>query len=749
MRFPLKKESRLLKIFISLLLCLTGWNAYAGVFSVAAGDKSKEYLGTIFGGPFLDSPVLGYEESSVLALMMQKFNFAIVVLGSLCLAWTIIVATVNTAKEGEPLGKKMPVWAPIRAVFGILIVIPVSASGYSVIQMAVMWSVLSGIGLANSVWDVVFQQLAKGAQVTETDATIAMTGKITPVFMQTLSREVFRAAVCMKAINLAPDNTVGLPNVRDAMNGLRADAIFTNSGGVRETIDIRSQILPPKGDIATDAVVSQTAEINIGIPGARAPYNALCGKFLVTTVLHKDDLDVPFSPETLKSRLEIKVQAVKDMFTSVDAGATTLGNTPAAVPAGAVPPAARMPDKGQITKAGQAYINGIMKLIEPGKKHKKRIPLNYASLNAHGWIHAGGYYHTITQPTIMAKTDFEVTPETSIPTTAIRSPQELQDLLKQHDAPGAGSNSPTNIMNRILSKTEAFIASDTPKVEKDKSVIRAFNIHAARADLTLPGELSSKTHAIISIVKDSLLQNLTNVNLKDPIATLSKLGSALTNYTEDGLFNEIAEPLKDRGFARGSFINAIQYVILMTGATLGTYVPLIPYLIFFVASFGWFVSVTQAVILSPMVSLALCFPSEEGKAKALQGVYLCLGIFLRPTLMVIGLLASILLLRAGFSMLNVGFAAAINTSTIPTVSSILAILLIYTFVVMGLVNKAFSLIYALPNQVLQWIGAQGEQVDVTETMREVKSGFDSTLRVDPAQAMLGKNRTGGGELPQP
>ena len=44
---------------------------------------------------------------------------------------------------------------------------------------------------------------------------------------------------------------------------------------------------------------------------------------------------------------------------------------------------------------------------------------------------------------------------------------------------------------------------------------------------------------------------------------------------------------------------------------------------------------------------------------------------------------------------------------------------------MALVNKSFSLIYMLPNQIMRWMGAPTENFDPSDMTREAKAGFDA------------------------
>ena len=92
--------------------------------------------------------------------MFEKFNLAMLIFGVFFLSYIAIISTVNTAREGEALSKKLSIWVPVRAFVGILLMVPSTNSGYSVIQISTMWIVLNEIGLANSTWNVILYRVS-------------------------------------------------------------------------------------------------------------------------------------------------------------------------------------------------------------------------------------------------------------------------------------------------------------------------------------------------------------------------------------------------------------------------------------------------------------------------------------------------------------------------------------------------------------------------------------------------------------
>lgn len=112
---------KLLSLFI--LLCLAS-SAYAAVdtnlFSVPLKDQSVFYLGQLFGqvGNILSGP-----NSSVLKGALGYFNDAVLILGGVIILYSLTVSTMNTANDGEMLGKKWnSLWIPIRSAAAFALV---------------------------------------------------------------------------------------------------------------------------------------------------------------------------------------------------------------------------------------------------------------------------------------------------------------------------------------------------------------------------------------------------------------------------------------------------------------------------------------------------------------------------------------------------------------------------------------------------------------------------------------------------
>lgn len=131
-------------------------------FAPPPGDYSVLFLGNIFG---LVDGVLYGTGSQIMGNMFGVFNAAVLALGGMIVLYTVMVATLNTAHEGQFLGQKWSsIWIPVRSTVGLALLIP-KASGYCLMQIFVMWVVLQGIGAADKIWSTALSYLNSGGVI--------------------------------------------------------------------------------------------------------------------------------------------------------------------------------------------------------------------------------------------------------------------------------------------------------------------------------------------------------------------------------------------------------------------------------------------------------------------------------------------------------------------------------------------------------------------------------------------------------
>lgn len=196
----------LFTILCSIIPVLAFSDSTGMSFNPPASDQSVGFLANIFG---IVDGVLHGTGSQIMGAMFQVFNSAVMALGGIIVTYTMLVSTINTAHEGEMLGKEWnSIWIPVRATAGFALLIP-KASGYCLMQIFVMWIVVQGAGAADKIWSAALSYLNRGgviiqAQANPTQAIFGNTGgdQATKGAMYILSGQVCMLSVEQTLKNL-------------------------------------------------------------------------------------------------------------------------------------------------------------------------------------------------------------------------------------------------------------------------------------------------------------------------------------------------------------------------------------------------------------------------------------------------------------------------------------------------------------------------------------------------------------------
>jgi conjugal transfer/type IV secretion protein DotA/TraY len=164
------------------------------------------------------------------------------------------------------------------------------------------------------------------------------------------------------------------------------------------------------------------------------------------------------------------------------------------------------------------------------------------------------------------------------------------------------------------------------------------------------------------------------------------------------------------------------------GGMLAVYVPLVPYLIYVFAAIGWFTGVIEAMVAAPFVALGILMPGGQSEiwGRAEPAMMLLLNTCLRPTLMVVGMMAGMLFASVVVSFVNAGFLGCMNSiaGTSPSMIETILFISAYSSIVITALNKCFALIYLLPEKVLTWIGGQAISYGEAESVAQVKGAVE-------------------------
>ncbi len=237
--------------------------------------------------------------------------------------------------------------------------------------------------------------------------------------------------------------------------------------------------------------------------------------------------------------------------------------------------------------------------------------------------------------------------------------------------------------------------------------------------------------------------------MQNPILTLRQSGIRLLNTSAalyhaglnymwiSGLVSYVASnwsPIAGAAFSTfnwaASMATAMVGAMMAMGAILAYYFPMIPYLVFTFATIQWLILTVEAMTAAPLMALGILHPegNHEVFGHSSMGIAILSTVFLRPSLMIVGYFAATLMCYVVVLLINAGFFFAAgsmmtgDTST-GSVFGCVVVWMMYLNMVMVAINKAFSLIYHIPDHVTRWIGIhEPGGGDVEQMMGKVQEG---------------------------
>ena len=209
--------------------------------------------------------------------------------------------------------------------------------------------------------------------------------------------------------------------------------------------------------------------------------------------------------------------------------------------------------------------------------------------------------------------------------------------------------------------------------------------------------------------------------------------------TVEGLFDMMFQLDK---FALELFIplgSAVAGILFVQGVTLGVFLPFLAMIIYTFGVIGWLFSVVEAMVASSLVAMGLTHPEgHDLLGQTEQALMLLLGVFIRPIMMIVGMVFAISVSQAIMTMVNTGFLYVVsdyynNTMSVGAsgtnvgstyskvvIISTLGLLLVYTYISYSILEMCYGLISQIPDRILRWIGGPEQQSQATQMAGKIK-----------------------------
>lgn len=229
-------------------------------------------------------------------------------------------------------------------------------------------------------------------------------------------------------------------------------------------------------------------------------------------------------------------------------------------------------------------------------------------------------------------------------------------------------------------------------------------------DLRDPGNQNVHPLALMSSMGKSLVE-----------ASIRNLGIAAAGNLGGGLLNQAST----EGGAAASALTGILFTIVMmvmgAGIILYYVLPFMPFVYFFFAVGSWIKEIFEAMVGVPLWALAHIRIDGDGLPgeAARSGYFMIFEIFLRPIMILFGLIAAVSVFASMASVLNAIFDIAVvnangtNFANMGTVSLTefargpvdqLFYTVMYAVLMYIIAMSSFKMIDLIPNQILRWLG---------------------------------------------
>ena len=645
------KIKPLIIILISFLLIN---HVYAGEYTPPATDSSVEKLAAVFG-PIITSIRDGGSgsetEATTLGTMISVLNAACLFVGMLFTTFISMRSIVDSAESAEVLGKKMSSpWLPIRMTAGASMLLPL-ASGYSAIQVIVIWCVLQGVGIADKIWSAGVEKIAEQGWIAP------------PILPETrkLAAIVLRSEVCAGAMN----NTYVAQGLDTKVAPYTVGA--ASAGGSYEISSIEWRASSGYKD------------------------NTVCGG--VTLTKNKNDQgdmssiasDIQNAQITALQTMISELQPIADQIVAGNDGSVSVASIDRAA--------------DNYTNNLSQTVNGIIQSKTQGAKTEFLKTAKDA-----GWIYAGTWFPHLSHLNDALQSAMNAVPVGQ--SISITSKEAEDSLVAYKDAISA--------TNALLASNDESLQNYTEKsIENGNGSDDLLDKIVAKLSAPMLKMLDWMTHTIggsnlnhVSQMKsfgDGLIW--CGVAFFAAIFGISGVaGSHAAEGTAGWVF--------DGAQAIASVSPTLSVMVISLfglGIMLAVYMPLIPWITWMTSVVNWFVLVIEAIIVAPIWAAAHIAPEgHDVVGRAAQGYSLLFSVIFRPALMIFGFYAGFLLTEPVSALINSSFMTIVSGTQAGSMSGMIVIIgytCVYVSISITVTHLCYSLIHWVPDNCLRWIAS--------------------------------------------
>lgn len=722
-------------------------------------DTTGQWILAPLGWPF---PI-----HNALHAMFRVYSIGLLVVAAFITCYFIATVALETAQSGTPFGKRFnKLWAPLRIVVAFGLLIPIGSpgaggggvNGLNSSQYIVLYAAKFGSAFATNGWNI-FNDALTETYVGDSETLVSepnvpeVGGILQFMFVAAACREYYAGlnpplpddkqiqAYVVRDPLTAPPNlifaTVALGagnvfrqpynNIIDFING--ASSIVIRFGYEDRTTQTKGFIRPVCGEITiplTDPRNPAPAPPTGSEPGAETMQRYYV--FLLQELWSNVFTGFPPAGHPISAYTQNYPKNMVDFY----------GKGIAVV---------ALPDASYRSALADFYKTDVVSALRnPGSTGLQGIlgaggaiqdQIDSASwqidavLRAKGWGGAGIWYNKI------AELNGAVTESTASVPAVAKWPAVMEYIrLKKRQQ---DQNVPVSEIYKPLLASN----KDVPQDQTDTQTLATVLWHSF--DYWQSGGFATTSHTeptgnifidgVNAIFGTEGLFNMRKNATVHPLAQLTGIGKSLVetsirNLTFAGVAGGSAAFLETfdlfagaTTYAIASFMVSVAIITLSAGFILYYIVPFLPFIYFFFALGGWIKAIFEAMVGAPLWALAHIRIDGNGLpgAAAVNGYFLIFEIFLRPILIIFGLLASVSTFAALVTALNqswelvttnvTGFDVPYDTAngnqdagTFRSAIDEFFFTVIYAIIVYMMALSSFKLIDLIPANILRWMG---------------------------------------------
>lgn len=618
-------------------------------FTPPPGDISMDFLHQIFGTA--EDGIGAGGNSTVIGAAMRVFNNAVLLLAMFFVVYTTVKGTMDSAHDGVILGKKMSeVWVPIRTVGGSGMLLPL-ASGFSMIQMLVLWLAMQGIGVADAAWTAAMSGFA-------TNGTL---GSVSVPDARPLAANILRAEVCAAAMNKQ----------------------YTDTGRTtRITLIMPSPQQLPNGDLVTTWSWGSPDYFNPAVCGALS-WQQSSQSALTADATRAASLPIMQAQGIAVAQMISELQPTAQMIVAF-----------------------QHPAPGALDVAAKHYEDVIAvaakAAVDASPDVAKQAFIKHAETG--GWIMAGSWFNDMIRvnDSIQAATNMVPVPKP----ISIDDLEVKETLIAYRDAM---SFTDEYLRNRSAAPRNAYEESvqDSKLIRSSDDVWRLLSVPAMSSmdaiTQRIAGANTSPLMQLRAIGNDIITAGIVIKGAMFALAGFA--GSNLFSLTVDNVFN-VSDALK----TISGTVEWISSSLWAIGAVLAYYLPVVPTIWWLTGVIRYLASVAEAVLAAPLMMAILIHPGGDDVAgRSGPGFMLILAMVMQPVLLVIGFIMAALMTYPAGQLVNsmwIGMVSGATAGSFVGFIGLVSYCALYVVMMVLAMHSCFALISAVPDNVMKFVGGQ-------------------------------------------